>query len=87
MSADTIAAIEAAVQAHVDSMNIEEGDVPGYVTGCVVVLEESAINADGKAIYGNRYITGQSTTINTATGLLDWAENQLWADAHGDRDD
>lgn len=75
MSAETLAAIEAAVRAHIDDV-LEGIDTRPVVTGWVVALEVQTLE-DGQVMWDNDYATGETTSPNTALGLSTWLADSL----------
>lgn len=75
MSRETLAAIEAALSAHIASL-LEGIDTRPVVSGWVVAVEVETLE-DGVVCWDNDYSIGETTSRNKAVGLATWVADRL----------
>ena len=85
MSAETLAALEQAVDAHYADVLSEIPETHPVVSGWVLAVEVEKLG-DGQQILDNDYTSGERTTINAATGLAVWLTDELRG-MHDDEED
>lgn len=77
MSAETLKAIEEAIQAHLDEIREAKGLEPGDIlTNWIVVAELSKFMDDGVVGYRNEYVASMFSP-NGQVGLLQWGLDEI----------